>query len=65
MPVFNEGRGQGIGATEDDLASLPWPVSIRLLDVQKQGEMGISPGDVDPSLAMIPAVEMRIVEVQG
>ena len=64
MPVINDGGGKCIGATEDELASLSLNVPIRLLDVQKQGESGISSSDVDPSLAMILAVEMGIVEVQ-
>ena len=64
MPFVNEARGQCVRAAEDDLVSLSWPVPFRLLDVQKQGEMGISPGSIDPSLAMIVAVEMRIVEMQ-
>jgi hypothetical protein len=64
VPVVDEGRGKCIGAAEDDLAFLSWRGPIKLLDVQKQGEMGISPGDFDPSLATIVAVEMGIVEVQ-
>ena len=60
---MDEGRGQGIGAAEDNLAPPSWPVPFRLLDVQKQGKVGISSGGIDPSSAVIVAVEVGIVEV--